>query len=116
MGKDKVQQPPLSHTMRKSSVSPSISACAHPSSIWYAHLSAAIIEDPAIIYSANHEREYIEHSKIADMINSSISRRNFAKKLVAMIFTKAEQSMCNENGRNKPRLDPIRINYVKKDF
>ena len=39
--------------------------------------------------------------------------KNFAKKLVAMIFTEAERSTCNVNGCNKPKLDPIRINYVK---
>ena len=30
-----------------------------------------------------------------------------------MIFTEAERSTCNVNGRNKSKLDPIRITYVK---
>ena len=58
-------------------------------------------------------REYVEHKKILDLKSSGISRKNFAKRLVAMIFTEAERSKCNVNGRNKPKLDPIRINYVK---
>ena len=47
------------------------------------------------------------------MRSSGISRRNFVKKLVAMVFTEEERSTCNVNGRNKPKLDPIRIAYVK---
>ena len=37
-----------------------------------------------------------------------------AKKLVELIFTKAEHSTSNVNGRNKPKLDPVRILYIKK--
>ena len=47
-----------------------------------------------------------------DMKSSGISRRN-SNKLVAMIFTEAERTTCNINGRNKPKLGPIRITYVK---
>ena len=111
MGQDKLQQPLLSHSMSKSPAPLSTSAYAHPSSTWYANLSTSLIEHPA---TTNLEREYIEHSKILDMKSSGISRRNFAKKLVAMIFTETERSTCNVNGRNKPKLDPIRIDYVKR--
>ena len=47
-----------------------------------------------------------------DMKSSGISRRSFEKKLV---FTEAERSTCNgnDNGRNKLKLDPIKITYVK---
>ena len=111
MGQDKLQQPLLSHSMSKSPAPLSTSAYAHPSSTWYANLSTSLIEHPA---TTNLEREYIEHSKILDMKSSGISRRNFAKKLVAMIFTETERSTCNVNGRNKSKLDPIRIDYVKR--
>ena len=111
MGQDKVQQPLLSLSMSKPSAPLSTSAYAHPSSKWYANLSTSLIEHPA---GTNHEREYIEHSKILDMKSSGISRRNFAKKLVAMIFTEIEHSTCNVNSHNKPKLDPIRIDHVKR--
>ena len=111
MGQDKVQQPLLSHSMSKSSAPLSTSAYVHPSSKWYANLSTSLIEHPA---GTNHEREYIEHSKILDIKSSGISRRNFTKKLVAMIFTETERSKCNVNSRNKQKLDHIRIDYVKR--
>ena len=60
------------------------------------------------------EREYVEHTKIMELKCSGISRKNFAKKLVEIIFTKKERSTSNVNGRNKPKLDPVRITYVKK--
>ena len=108
MGEDYVQRPPASHSMNNSLAPLSTSAYTHPSSTWYANPSTSMIEDP------NNEKEYIEHGKILDMRSSGISRRNFAKKLVALIFTEAERSTCNVNGRNKPKLDPTRIGYVKR--
>ena len=40
-----------------------------------------------------------------------VEEKNFAKRLVALIFTEAKRSECDVNGRNKPKLDHIRINY-----
>ena len=59
------------------------------------------------------EREYVDHTKIMELKSCGISHKNFAKKLVEMIFTKTERSTSNVNGRHKPKLDPVRISYVK---
>ena len=82
MGHDKLQQPLLSHSMSKSPAPLSTSAYAHPSSTWYANLSTSLIEHPA---TPNHEREYIEHSKILDMKSSGISGETLPKRLLQFL-------------------------------
>ena len=44
----------------------------------------------------------------------STSRKNFASLLVREIFTDKERVTCNVNGRHKPKLDPVRIDYVTR--
>ena len=78
--------------------------------MWYASTSPSFIGDPT---SATLELEYVEQTKIQDMTSSGISRRHFAKKLVAMFFTEEDQSTCSVNGRNKQKLDLFCITYVK---
>ena len=45
--------------------------------------------------------------------NTSVSRKNFASLLVRRIFNIEERATSNVNGRNKSKLDPLRVEFVK---
>ena len=58
--------------------------------------------------------ELISPSILTPIYVKSCSRRNFASRLVAKLFDRETRLRSNVNGRGKDKLDPEKIEYVKK--
>ena len=116
--RDRPKAPPpvqqtLSLALPPLPVKPSISTPAYedPSLLWYDNTPSFVDADDA---GTSNSKEYIDHPTIMCLRRTSISRKNFASLLVRQIFTNEERSTSNVSGRNKTKLDPTRIAYVKQ--
>ena len=104
------QHPPVPQPSAQATAPLHTSAFESPSLLWYEN-PPSFTENTQ---QENNSREYLDHAAVMSLRNNSTSRKNFAACIVRRIFTEAERSTSNVNGKNKAQLDPHRIGFVKQ--